>query len=175
MISRTETLFPPDLYHRVLPDLFTWCCRQYCHIYLPWYHLRDCLGANFFFSLAYSPTFPLSVHGVLRANLSHFLRFVHGVSRTNSTRFIRPVDKVFLIRGRMYEQLIKLKPDKSWSRFAKRRIGPVVGLRARLVSLLLNSWSLAFVFRSGKSIVLPTMRCKWHLKLDAGWTRFVAC
>ena len=73
----------------------------------------------------------------------------------------------------MYEQQIKLKLGSPSSWFAKRRISPALSSHARLIKLLLNSWWLVLVFRPGKSIVLPTMHCKWGCKLNVDWSCFL--
>ena len=57
---------------------------------------------------------------------------------------IRPV--TVLTWGRMYEERIPLKPDNPTSRLAKRLKSPALGSHARLVSLLLNRYSLVFGF-----------------------------
>ena len=70
----------------------------------------------------------------------------------------------------MNEQQIKLKLKSPSSRFAKLRISPALGSHARLVNLLLNSSTLAFLFRSGKSVILPTM----HLQMTPNFRFWLA-
>ena len=80
-------------------------------------------------------------------------------------------------------QLVLQGPDVWTANKAKARYPPipicrlvslVLDSHAWLVSLLLNSESLVFVFRSGKSIISSTMRCKWPHELDVGWLRFLS-
>ena len=70
----------------------------------------------------------------------------------------------------MYEEWITLKPDSPKSHLAKRQISPALSSHARLVNLLLNSSTLAFLFRSGKSVILPTM----HLQMTPNFRFWLA-
>ena len=66
--------------------------------------------------------------------------------------------------GCIFDQQIKLKQDSPKSRFAKWWISPALTLHAQLLQLLLNSSSFVFGFRSGKSVLLPTMHLQMSLK-----------
>ena len=58
----------------------------------------------------------------------------------------------------MYDEQIKIKADGPSSQFVTESVSPAFIPRARVVSSLRNSYSLLFIFRSGKSLVLPTMQ-----------------
>ena len=58
----------------------------------------------------------------------------------------------------MYGEQIKIKADGPPSAFVTESVSPALNPHARVVSCLRNSYSLLFIFRSGKSLVLPTMQ-----------------
>ena len=67
---------------------------------------------------------------------------------------------------RMCGEQIASRADNPSSRFSKESINPAFPPHAGVVSSLRNSCWLVFIFRSGKSLVLPAIQRAWSRKLE---------